>query len=167
MAKGSSGEQIPEGYSKGQVQNFTPEAMQLYKQLFSHLGPDSYLSKLAGGDEELFRQIEAPALKQFGGIQGNIASRFSGMGTGGRKSSGFMNTQNQAAQDFAGQLQSQRQGLMSQALKDLMGMSNQLLGQKPYDNFLVKEENPWADIAGKVAGSIPGAVASYASGGAV
>lgn len=125
----------------GRMQQFTPEQMQLFQQMFGHLGPDSFLSKLAGGDEETFNQIEAPALRQFSGLQGNLASRFSGMGSGARKSSGFQNTANQASSDFAQGLQSQRQGLQRQAVGDLMGFSNQLLGQRPYETF-ANEKKP-------------------------
>jgi hypothetical protein len=109
------------GYKPAQMQQFTPDQMQLFQQMFGQVSPDSYLSKLAGGDESMFNQIEAPAMRQFQGLQGNIASRFSGMGSGGaRRSSGFQNTMNQASSDFASDLQSQRMGLQRNAIKDLM-----------------------------------------------
>ena len=163
---GQMKEKIPSGYSKNSIKQFDDNQMNLYNQLFGHLGPDSYLSKLASGDQSTFGEIEAPALKQFSALQGQMGSRFSGMGTGGQKSSGFQNSMNSAAQDFAGQLQSQRQGLQSQALRDLMGFSNQILGQRPYQNVLTqKEESPWARIIGQFAGAVPGAVAGYAKGG--
>lgn len=158
-------EKTPSGYSKSRLQQFTPEMLQLFQQLFSHVGPESYLSKLASGDQSMFAEIEAPALKQFSGLQGNIASRFSGMGMGGRKSSGFQNTMNQAASDFAQQLQSQRQGLQRQAIQDLSGMSQMLLGQKPYETSLAEKPTPfWQDLvlagvnaAGKVGSAAVGA----------
>ncbi len=159
---GQMKEKIPSGYSKGSMQQFTPEQMQLFQQMFGHVGGDSFLSKLAGGDEATFGQIEAPALKQFGQLQGQIGSRFSGMGTGAQKSSGFQNTMNSAAQDFAGQLQSQRQGLQQQALSDLMGFSNQLLSQKPSENFLTKKEHKepfWKQLLG-MASPLGGDIAS-------
>jgi hypothetical protein len=134
------GSKIPSGYRAGRIQQFTPQQMQLFQSLFSHLGPESYLSKLAGGDEQTFAQMEAPAMRQFAGLQGNLASRFSGMGMGGRRSSGFQNTATQAGSDFAQELQSRRQGLQRQALQDLIGMSNTLLGQKPYEQFLTPEK---------------------------
>ncbi len=103
---GSTGmrESIPKGFKKATLQNFTPEQMQLFQQMFGQVSPDSFTSRLAGGDEEMFNQLEAPALKQFSGLQGNLASRFSGMGMGGRNSSGFQNTMNSAASDFAQQV---------------------------------------------------------------
>lgn len=147
------GNKIPKGYEQGRMQRFTPEQMKLFQSLFSQLGPDSFLSKLAGGDEGMFNQMEAPALRQFSGLQGNLASRFSGMGMGGRQSSGFQNASGQMASDFAQDLQSKRMGLQSQALKDLMGMSQQLLGQQPYEDFLVKKEQKvpfWEKILGSI-----------------
>jgi hypothetical protein len=152
-------EKIPSGYKKGSMQQFTPEQMQLFQQQFGHVGPNSYLSRLAGGDQSLFGEIEAPALKQFNQLQGQIGSKFSGMGTGGQKSSGFQNTMNAAAQDFAGQLQSQRQLLQQGALKDLMNFSNQILGQSPYENYLIKKQqksNGWAGAAGAALGGLGG-----------
>lgn len=139
-------------YHVGQEQIYGPEAMQLYQQLFSHLGPDSYLSRLAGGDQSMFEEMEAPAMRQFQELTGQNASRFSGMGMGARKGSGFKNAQNQATADFAMNLQSRRQGLMQQAIKDLMGLSSELLDKRPSENLLMpkKQKKPgfW-DTAGQ------------------
>jgi len=147
MSVGSSStgmqEKIPKGYQKGVLNNFTPEQHNLFQQLFGQLGPDSFTSRLAGGDEDIFNQIEAPALKQFSGLQGQLASRFSGMGSGVRRSSGFQNTANQAASDFAQQLQANRVGLQQNAIKDLMGFGNELLNQRPYEQTLTKKSLPF------------------------
>lgn len=148
---GSSGFKAPRGYES--VSNYTPDQMQLFQQLFSHVGPESYLSKLAGGDQDTFNQIEAPALQQFSGIQGNIASRFSGMGLGARKSSGFQNTINQAGSDFAQQLQSQRQGLQQNALQQLMEMSGSLLERNPY-SIMPKKKSFLQELLGSLAGGV-------------
>jgi hypothetical protein len=160
MATGSrkstmTGDRIPRGYEMGQLQQFTPEQMQLFQQMFGHVGPNSYLSKLAGGDQAAFEQLEAPALKQFQGLQGNIASRFSGAGMGARRSSGFQNVTSQASADFAQQLQSQRMGIQQQALRDLMGLSGQLLGQRPSERFLTeKPKSFWHEAGLGLAGGI-------------
>ncbi len=129
------GMKIGGGQKIQQTPAFDPQQMELYQQLFGYLGPDSFLSRLASGDQSMFAEVEAPALKQFGELQGGMASKFSGMGMGGRHSSGFGNSMNAAASDFAQQLQSQRLGMRNQALQDLMGMSNTLLSQKPYDTM--------------------------------
>lgn len=135
-----AGDIIPKGYSKGQLQQYTPEQMQLFNQQFSHVGPDSYLSRLAGGDEELLRQSEAPAWRDFQTAQGQLGSRFSGMGMGSQRGSGFKNAAGQLGSDFAMQLQANRQNLMRQAIQDLMGYSNTLLGQRPYETDLFEKE---------------------------
>lgn len=152
----------PKGYDVGRMQQFTPEQMQLFQSMFSNVGPDSYLSKLAGGDQSLFNEMEAPALRQFGQLQGNIASRFSGQGLGGRKSSGFQNTMSAAGSNFAQELQANRQNLRRQAIQDLMGMSNQLLGQRPYENYLQPKENKLSFLQQLLAGISP--VAGAAAG---
>lgn len=158
-ATGRQKMKAPSGYKT--YQQYTPEQMDLFQNAFNFVGPDSYLSRLAGGDQSIFDQIEQPALQQFQGMQGQIASKFSGMGMGARKSSGFQNTMNQATTDFASQLQSQRQSLQQQAIKDLMGMSNQLLGQRPY-GLVEKQNKPsfWQTLLG---GAAP--MAGAAAGG--
>lgn len=168
---GLSGNKIPKGYQQGQLQQFTPEQMQLFQQMFGSVGPESNTARLAAGDEGLFNEMEAPALRQFSGLQGQLASRFSQGGGGpgsmsSRRSSGFQNASGQLASDFAQDLQSRRQELMRQATQDLHGMSSSLLGQRPYEQFLVdKPQNPWIDIARKFGGEVPGLIAQYASGG--
>jgi len=147
---------IPKGYQRGQLAQFTPEQMDLFQSLFGQVGPGSYLSRLAGGDQDIFSQIEAPALQQFGALQGNLASRFSGMGgVGARRSSGFQNTASQASSDFAQQLQSQRQGLQRQALLDMLGISQSLLNQRPYEQFLTPKQKPfWQELLSGLSGGI-------------
>jgi hypothetical protein len=158
-----SGDIIPKGYKAGQLQQFTPEQMQLFQQMFSNVGPGSFLSRLAGGDESMFQQMEAPALRQFGELQGGLSSRFSGMGMGARNSSGFQNTMTQAGSSLAQDLASKRQDLQRQAIMDLMGLSSNLLSQNPYERFLYekqkKEKTPWGKYIGGGIGAIGGAFA--------
>jgi len=162
---GFRGDIIPEGYEVGQLANFDKRQMDLYKNQFQHLAPDSYLSRLAGGDQSLYNEMEAPALRQFNQLQGSLASRFSqgsgGTSTGLRRSSGFQNTGTAAASNFAQELQANRQNLQRQAIHDLLGLSNQLLGQRPYERDLFKkqEEQPsgWGSIAGGILGGVGGA----------
>lgn len=166
-ASGSNlmGDKIPKGYRVGQLQQFTPEQMDLFKQNFSHLGPQSNLSRLAAGDEGIFNQIEAPALRQFQELQGSNASRFSGMGTGARRGSGFQNSQNQATSDFAERLASNRQNLMRQALNDLMGYSSNILQQRPNERFLTKKQQDQGINWGGLAGGAIGGIGGFFAGG--
>lgn len=156
-------EKIPKGYKTGALQQFTPEQLQLFQQMFGHLGPDSYLSRLAGGDESFFDEMEAPALRQFQGLQGNMASRFSGFGgeksLGARRSSGFQNEMSAASSNLAQDLQSRRQGLQRQAIRDLMGLSENLLGQRPYERFMIeKQQKPNRNWGSLIGAGIGGAV---------
>jgi hypothetical protein len=156
------GDIIPKGYKLGQLQQFTPEQIELFQQMFGHVGPESYLSKLAGGDESFFEQMEAPANRQFQGQLGQLASRFSGMGSGGRHGSGFQNTATAAASNFQQDLAANRQNLQRQAIMDLMGLSNQLLGQRPQDRFLAQKpqrdqsSSGWGGLIGAGLGGLAG-----------
>jgi hypothetical protein len=156
---------IPEGYNAGQVQQFTPEMMKLFKNLFSHTGKKSYLNRLAAGDESLFEEIEAPAWRQFQEAQGQLGSRFSQLAPGAmsaQRGSGFKNEAGQLGSDFAMQLQGNRQNLQRQGLKDLMELSQMLLGQKPYERTITEKPKEWweaplsgfASSAGKEFGSM-------------
>lgn len=157
----------PKGFNKYSLRQFDPQQMELYNQSFGFLGPESYLQRLAGGDEQLFNQIEAPAMRQFAGLQGDIASRFSGAGSlGGRRSSGFQNEIGGAASNFAQQLQAQRQGLQQGALNDLMRYSQMLLGQRPYERgFAEKQQRPQqGGFGGAASGAASGALAGSVLG---
>lgn len=159
----TGGPQVSYGKSRGgqtpfNMQQFTPEQMGLFQSLFGHLGPDSFLGRLASGDQEGFAEMEAPAWRDFQGLQGQLASRFSGAAgdprqLSARRSSGFQNTMNQAGSDFAQDLQSKRMGIQNQAIQDLLGMSNQLLNQRPYQQgFLQKSPSAWQQLLGALGG---------------
>lgn len=161
-----SGDIIPKGYQKkpAQLQQYTDEQLQLLNQSMGHVGEGSYLSRLAAGDEELFNEMEAPALRQFNAGIGNLASRFSqgsGQGSlGTRRSSGFQNEGTAAMSNFAQELQAQRQGLQRNAVKDLIGLSSELLNKRPYERSLVEkpEEKPskWGGLIGAGVGGAAG-----------
>jgi hypothetical protein len=142
------GNKIPKGYGLGRLQQFTPEQLRLFQSLFSQIGPESFLSQIAGGSPEAFAELERPALQQFTGELGNIASKFSGFGMGARRSSGFGHEATGAASDFAQKLQAQRMGLQRQALGDLFSMSNMLLGQRPYEQFLAEKPDFLSQLLG-------------------
>lgn len=134
-----TGDRIPSNFKSIQMQKFTPDQMKLFQQMFSQVSPDSFLSKLSQGDEDIFNDIEAPAWRDFQQAQGDLASRFSGQGMGARGGSGFQNAINQQSSDFVTNLQSQRRALQRQALNDLMGFSNDLLSQEPYQRQLYEK----------------------------
>ena len=164
-ATGSMKEKVPSGYKKATLQNYTPEQMGVHNEQYRFLEPGSYLHRLASGDQSFFDEMEAPAFRQFNQLQGNKASRFSGMGSfGSRKSSGFQNTMNQASSNFAQDLQAKRQDYMRQALQDLMGYSNQILTQQPYTNKLVQKDQSSSGWGG-IGGTALGALGGFALGG--
>jgi hypothetical protein len=162
-----SGDKIPKGYKAGQLQQFNPEQMELFSRLASLLGGDSDLFKLASGDQGYFEEMEKPALRQFSGLQGNLASRFSGMGSGARRSSGFQNTINAASSDFAQDLQAKRQGLMREARGDIFNLGSSLLNQRPTQRFLTEKKPSFLESLlggiGNIGGQFAGSAAS--SGG--
>jgi hypothetical protein len=169
-AYGMPQEKIPKGYRKGTVNQYTPQQMQLHENNFQYVDPNSYLARLAQGDQGLYDEYEAPARRQFDEYMGNLANRFSNTGMGARRGSDFRNSANSATSNFVQDLASKRHELRSQAVRDLMDISNQLLGQRPQENFLIEKQqkpNPWAEIGGKFAGAIPGAVAGFMLGGPV
>lgn len=142
-------EKRPHGFQKYAINNYDPQQEQLFGEGFEHLDRNSYTSRLARGDDSAFAELEEPSLRQFGQLQGGIASRFSGMGMGGRNSSGFQNSMNTAAQDFASQLKSQRSDMRRNAILDLMGMSDRLLNQRPQEKGYAEKphKESWADSA--------------------
>lgn len=114
------------------------------------------LSGIASGDQSYFQQLEAPAMRQFGQMQSQIANRFSGMGTSGaRHSSGFQNAQGGLAEDFAERLQSQRLGLQQSAWQQLLGMGQHLYDSDTFDtHFLPKKKSFWEEFFGNAAEGI-------------
>ena len=152
---GTVGNKIPSGYRHGQLSQYVPEQMQLFQQLFSHVSPESYLSRLAGGDQSFFGEREAPALRQFSDLQGNLASRFSGMGMGARRSSGFQNASTAAASNFAQELAARRSDLQRQAILDLLGLGDTLLGERPYETFLGEKKKKKSFLQSLLGGAAP------------
>lgn len=163
-----SGERIPSGYKVRQMANFDPQQMDLYNRLYGLVSPEGNTARMAAGDQSFFDQMEAPALRQFAALQGGLASRYSAGGGGrgamsGRRSSGFQNEMSQAGMDLAERLQGKRQELMRQATNDLMTMSGNLLGQRPYDRWL--EPKPKKQGWGGLFGAGVGALGGLAFGG--
>lgn len=128
-----AGNKIPKGYRLGQLQRFSPQQQQLFQDLFSHVGPQSYLQRLARGEEGA---DEEGAWRDYQTALGGLASRFSGMGMGGKRSSAFQNLGTQSAEDFASTLADRRQGLQREALQELFQLSNLLLSQQPTEHML-------------------------------
>lgn len=162
---GKVGTKIPSGYKQSQIQTYTPEMMQLLESLYPHVGEDSYLSKLAGGDESAFAEMEAPAMRQFQQLQGDTATRFSNMGMGARGGSGFQNQMTQATSDFAQDLASKRMETRMKALEDLIKFSDAILGKNPYETGPSKKNSSSGGWGGAIGAAGGGALGFFATGG--
>lgn len=155
------------GYKNVNIPRLSPEQSQLFQQSFGALSPHlgstiENIGQLAGGGTpEMWEQLEAPAMRQFNQLQGQLSSRFSGMGTGARRSSGFQNASSGAATDLAERLQGQRLGLQQGAQKQLMQLYQSLMNSQPYENILQekKKNNPWGSaFEGAGTGALTGSV---------
>lgn len=149
------------GYKVFSVANKSPEQMDLFRRLLggSQGGIDKSLGQISslagGGDEQTWQQLEAPAMRQFGQLQGSLSSRFSGLGGGARRSSGFQNTIGEAGTDLAERLQGQRLGLQQSAQNQLMDLYQNLLGQDLYNTGLVPKKKPfWQELLGSLSGGL-------------
>ena len=138
-------------YNVVQANKLAPDQQNLFSQTINgaQKGIGSavdFYSKLAGGDPSMFDQLEAPAMRQFGQLQGNIASRFSQGGgdapgaMSSRNSSGFQNTMGAYGAQLAEKLQSQRLSLQSGASDQLMNLYQQLMGTDMYDTIFEKKK---------------------------
>lgn len=157
------------GYRALNTQQFTPDQMQLFKQMFGNVSPESFTSKIAQGDEGAFQQAEAPGWRALGEAQGMLGSRYSqfrefGPGAmSAQKGSSFQNAQNSLNQNFAESLQSRRMGLQNQAIQDLMGMSHHLLGERPYQTDFFQEPEKKDSFLKQLALSLGGGLGSAGS----
>ena len=166
------------GYKSAQFRTLTPQQEDIKHRLLrasgeGAIGGSDYLSRLAGGgSEEDWKQLEAPALRQFGALQGNLASRFSGFGSGARKSSGFQNTMSEAGAGLAEQLQSNRMDIRMRAIEQLMGLTGNLLENKEFETQLLPKQGNWfknfaGSLLGQGAGSFFGGAGTYGSKAAI
>jgi hypothetical protein len=163
------------GYEQINLPRLTPQQMQLFSQVFSGIQPGlsqglGHLGGLAGGDPNAFAELEAPTLRQFGDILGGIGSRFSGglgqsslgrMPLSAQKSSAFQNELTGAAGNLAERLAGQRLGLQQNAISQLLGLYQNLMGTQPYENLLIekKRTNPWGSaLTGAASGASAGSV---------
>ena len=152
----------PSGYRATQLPTMTPEASNLYNKLLGGVsrgseGAISRLSRLASGDESLFKEMEAPAYQAFDKLLGQIGSRFSQFGA--RDSSAFQNAVAGQGAELAQNLSSQRNQIQNDAIMQLLGLSNQLLHTSPFENVLTPKNRDtsgmeWAQLIGQVAPQI-------------
>lgn len=173
-------QKLPSGYKVGSVPVYNQMQRDLDTRNYEQLAPGSYLDRLSRGDQSIYDEIEAPAMRDFQGLQSQIASRFSGGSgrgsLGSRHSSGFQNTMNQAGSNFLQDLTARRHDLRRQAIGDIQSMSNELLSRRPDHQFLYGKQpsslssflSGLAPLAGAgiggFVGGLPGATAGFHAG---
>jgi len=144
------------GYNLRNIPQYGPQQMQLFERLLGSLlggggleGGVDFLSRLAGGDESMFEELEAPAYASFQKTLGDLGSRFAGLGA--LDSSGFQQATSGAASELAQNLQAQRLGLQSGAIERLLGLSDRALQARPYETYLEAKPD-WLGGLGKLLG---------------
>ena len=149
------------GYRVKEIPTMGPQQKSIYDILFGavqpNLGPGiSQLGQLARGAPGAFKDLEAPALRQFQQI---TAPRLAEAQTAGGRglSSGYLNRLTQAGQDFAQNLQSQRLGLQQNALAQLLGLGQNLMNTQTSQPFITKRRSTqFLEGLGNFAGQLPG-----------
>ncbi len=142
------------GYNLRNVPQFTPQMMQIFEQLLGSLqggggleGGVDFLSQLAGGEEGAFEKAEAPAYSAFNKMAGQIGSRYSQLGA--RDSSSFQQAISGGAAQLSENLGEKRLGMQTSAIDKILGLSEGLMGQKPYDTSLEPKAD-WMKLLGQV-----------------
>ncbi len=147
------------GIQTQQVPNFSPKQMKLFRKLLGGVNQGGglqaglgRLNRLASGSQEEMAAQEAPAYADFQKALGDVGSRFAGFGALG--SSAFQNATAGEAGKFAQDLQAKRMGIQDDALKRLLGLSGDLLGQRPYANFYDQEDEgfDWGSLLSGIGG---------------
>lgn len=141
--------------------------LQQLMQMLSSLGPEvqNYFKDLFSEDPQAFEKFAAPAKREFEEqIIPGIAERFTGMGMGAQDSSGFQQSLGQAGAGLSERLAALREGLKSQGISQLQGMSGQGLGTRAFETavrprqpgFLENILGPAIGAAGKIGGAYAG-----------
>lgn len=182
-ATGSASGLSGTGYKQVSLPTMGKDEASLHSRLLGAASPGaehgaSKLSQLAIGGPESYEAYEKPALRDFGALTGQLASRFSGMGgagqgqasAGARKSSGFQNIMGEQGASLAENLASNRMNLQRQAIQDLLGLSHTLMQTPTHEYMLAhKKEKPslWKDLLGGAIGGLSelGGMAATAYGG--
>lgn len=160
MSTGLSSGLAKTGMRQINIPTMSPDKASFFNEIMGKLRPGMAstvqgLSGIAGGDMSSLAPLEQQAFKDFGGLQGSIASRFSGQGSGARRSSGFQNYMGEQASDLASQLAGQRLSFQQSAQKSLMDLFNQIMGQDEFDTFLTQKQKKtplWKSLVG---GALP------------
>lgn len=136
----------PKGYSQYSLPTMGGGQKEIYDLLSSNLsgGIPNVLQQLLGqaqGKEGSFAPQEQQAMNFFNQqLAPQIAQRYAGSGIG--SSSGMQNSLAGAAGNITTNLAAQRQNLMQQSIRDILGIGEHLLGTQTQQYGLVKKDNP-------------------------
>lgn len=139
----------------------TPQQQEFQSMLLNMLGGSSgmgfdFINQILSGDEEAFKDFEAPIKRQFEQeVVPGIAERFAGMGSGGaQNSSAMMQTMGRAGSELSQNLAQLRSGLKMGALQQLQGLMG-LGQQKSVEN--VYDPGAYGVVGGMLQGAGEGA----------
>ncbi len=155
-----TGYNVPKGYKPFSLPTMDPQSAALHDQLVKLIGPGAgssvdFLSKIAGGNEGAFQQSEAPAWNALESGMGMAGTRYSNLGMGAQRSSGFKQAMGGMVGQFGQDLQSRRMALQQQAMQSLLGMSQSLMGT-PTQSYGMAQKAPsfWEQLLPSLMGGM-------------
>jgi hypothetical protein len=151
------------------LNNYSPEQMQVLNQTTNMAGKAGggandvleYLMQFMNPESDVYKNFEAPYLREYEHGVGQLAERFAAGANGGAlSSSGFAQALGGAQGDLQAKLAGLKSGLQRQAGQDILGQYNtssqNSLSARPYD---------YKQVAGNE-GLLPGALKAYLGGAA-
>lgn len=141
-----------------------PQQQSLYSSMFEGLdgfNPTRQLTQMAQGDDSYYAPMEAQAMRSFRQkVVPSIASQFVGRLGGSAAQGAFA----QAGANLSEDLFAQRQQMRQNALRDLLGLEQSLLGRDTYERSIFKKPSTWDKLA-PLLGGIAKGVGAAAGGG--
>lgn len=119
-------------------------------------------------DPEFFNKFEAPALRQFEEMGGELGNRFASMGSGGATgSTGFRNMLGREAQNLSTNLAAQRGQMQQNAVPQMLGYAQQPVSN--YQTMMQQALQPTQNVyqpasSGLVGGILPGISSGFGQG---
>ncbi len=103
-------------------------------------------------DQDFFNKFEAPAMRQFEELQGDIGNRFAGMGSGGSTgSTGFRNVMAREGQNLSSNLAAQRGQMQQGAVPQMLQYS-----QQPVSNWMTQMQQALQPTQNQYTPAAPG-----------
>jgi hypothetical protein len=169
LISGLTGDKAKQGstYNKGQLQGLD----QLIQSIKGGMGgPQQDITQQQGfqqgndffnslfNDPEFFNKFEAPAMRQFDELQGDIGNRFAGMGSGSTGSTGFRNVMAREGQNLSSNLAAQRGQMQQGAIPQMLGYA-----QQPVSNWMTQMQQAFQPTQNQYTPAAPGFGGNIAS----